>query len=199
MLNFSSDLPDDPRGPALTLIRCPVMRPLVAIVTCGDLLGCRTHFYGGRTVPCDDESCEPCLNGVPWRWHTYVSIWLRNAKRHMLLENTARASEPLILYRKAHGSLRGCQIAAQRVNSRVNARVNIETKPADLEEIALPDGPDLQKILSIIWNIPLTNMKVEQISKSVPHCQVAQETNLFTHRDPSKSNGQRETHSPITP
>jgi hypothetical protein len=132
---------------------------------------------------------------VPWRWHTYVSIWLRNAKRHLLLENTARASEPFILYRKAHGSLRGCLFTATRGNSRVNSRVMIETKPADLENVTLPDSPDLLKVLSIIWNIPLTQMKATSIVRSVPHCQVAEKTHLFADRSTPRGNGRHEDHS----
>lgn len=192
MLTFSTELPPDPRGQSLELIRCPVARPLAAIVTSENLIGCRTHFYGGRTVPCTGEDCDAHKDGVPWRWHTYASIWRPVAKRHLLFESTARASEPFILYRKAHGSLRGCLFSAQRANSRVNSRVNINTKPADLEDVQLPESPDLLKVLSIIWNIPLNDMQLEGISKSVPLCQVDQTTHLFAQRDPSKGNGQRE-------
>lgn len=197
MLTFSNDLPEDPKGPSLHLIRCPVMRPLVAIVTSADLIGCATHFYGGRTVPCTGEDCEAHLNGVPWRWHTYVSIWVPTAKRHLLFESTARASEPFILFRKAHDSLRGCLFQAARVNSRVNARVYIETKPADLEALTLPDAPDLMKVLSIIWNIPLSEMTNERTERNVPLCQVAQPTHSFKPRAPSNGSTKRENDSPI--
>jgi hypothetical protein len=110
----------------------------------------------------------------------------------MLLESTARASEPFILFRKAHGSLRGCGFTAQRANSRVNSRVNIETHPADLEHVALPDAPDLAKLLSIIWNIPLSEIVVEGITKSVPRCLTDPLTPLQQQEILNRGNGRHE-------
>lgn len=174
MPNFSSVPPLDPRGHSLTLKRCPTGKPLVAIVTCDDLVGCPTHFYGGRTVPCETENCEPCNEGVPWRWHSYLSCFQPSTKIHFLFENTARATEPFVLYRKAHGTLRGCCFKAQRLNSRPNSRVYIDTKPVDLEKQTLPEGPDLIKVLGIIWNIPAPAISTDGVLKSVPRCQVDQ-------------------------
>lgn len=168
MPDFTNSPPTDPRGVGLPLKRCPTMANLVGIVTSSDIIGCPTHFYGGRTVPCEKENCEPCLNGVPWRWHSYCSCWSPSNKVHFLFENTARATEPFVQYRDAHGSLRGCAFRAQRMNSRPNARVFIETKPADLEKITLPDAPDLAAVLSIIWNIPLPQVPTNADRMSVP-------------------------------
>lgn len=171
---FSNTPPVDPRGVGLTLKRCPTYGAITGIVTSSDLLGCPTHFFGGRTVPCETQNCEPCLNGVPWRWHSYCSCWSQSNKIHFLLENTARATEPLVQYRDAHGSLRGCLFRAQRMNARPNARVYIETKPADLEKIHLPDAPDLAKVLSIIWNIPLPAITKDGNHRNMPHTRVDQ-------------------------
>ena len=169
---FSNTPPEDTRGVSLTLKRCPTNQSLKAIVTSADLIGCPTHFYGGRTVPCEETKCEPCLNGVPWRWHSYLSCWAQIDKIHFLFESTARASEPFVNYRKAHGSLRGCLFRAQRMNSRPNARVFIETKPFDLAAIDLPDAPDLAKVLAIIWNLPESHVNSNGRCRNMPHAQV---------------------------
>lgn len=178
---FSNAPPDDPRGHALDLKRCPVFKPLVAIVTCHNLIGCPTHFYGGRTVPCEEKDCEPCKEGSPWRWHSYLSCYSPAEKVHFLFENTARATEPFVLFRKAHGTLRGCCFRAHRANGRANGRVYIETKPSDLEKITLPEPPDLEKVLSIIWNIPLQAITTAGLQRNVPRAQVDQTTPSETH------------------
>jgi len=171
---FTNQPPEDARGVGLPLRRCPTYKPLTAIVTSLDLTGCPTHYFGGRTVPCEEHDCQACLNGVPWRWHSYLSCWDQTNKIHFLFENTARATEPFVQYREAHGTLRGCAFKAQRMNSRPNARVYIETKPVDLEKITLPKPPDLLAVLSIIWNIPLGQIKSNGQQRKVPHCQVDQ-------------------------
>ncbi len=173
MPNFTNDPPKDPRGHGLPLRRCPTMKALRAIVTSSDLVGCATHYYGGRTVPCETKECEACLNGVPWRWHSYLSAWDPANKIHFLYESTARATEPFVQYRDAHGSLRGCDFRAQRMNARPNARVYVETKPADLEKIILPDAPDLIAVLSIIWNLPIPSICSTDSFRKVPQVQAA--------------------------
>lgn len=174
MLNFSHDPPPDPRGNSLTLTRTPAGRQLRGIVTCSNLVGTPTHFFHGRTVPCDDTNCEACSCGVPWRWHGYVSLFGPQRHLHYLFEMTARAAEPLKTYRLAHGTLRGCLLSAHRLTSAPNARVIIETGVADLQSISLPPEPSVVEALSIIWNIPLPAITIAGTSKDVPHAHVSE-------------------------
>jgi hypothetical protein len=177
MPTYSNEPPNDPRGHSLTLKRTPINRALIAIVTSPDLVGCPTHFWGGRTVPCENPDCEPCRNGMPWRWHSYLSAWDTNTRIHFLYESTARATEPFVTYRKAYGSLRGCHFRARRANSAINSRVYIETQPADLEKIKLPQPPDLIKCLAIIWNLAEPTLDVEGLLKDVARVVVNKDGN----------------------
>lgn len=172
MPQFSNGPPDDSRGQALPLRRCPPNRPLTAVITCDDLVGCPTHFFGGRTVPCEVENCKPCLEGISWRWHGYVSAYLIKAKLHFLFEMTARCAEVLIQYRQAHGSLRGCLFEATRPSGNANGRVYMQTKPIDLEGIPVPRPPDLPKLLSMIWNLPARDAEINGRVKDHPRMQV---------------------------
>ena len=167
MLNFSSNPPDDPRGIALPLKRCPPGKGISAIVTSHDLVGTPTHYYGGRTHPCTAPDCEACQDGVSWRWHSYLTAWGPNNKLHFIFESTARATEAFILYRKANNDLRGCGFSARRLNSSPNSRVMVETKAVDLAGLTLPQPPHLLKVLSIIWNIPLTDMQLDGVIRDV--------------------------------
>ncbi len=172
MYNFSHEIPEDPRGNSLPLMRCPTNKPISGIVTSDDLIGTNTHYYRGRTIPCDTESCPACSEGFPWRWHSYVSLYSVSSHRTVLFEMTARAAEPLKVYRDAYGTLRGCRLTAKRSNSSPNSQVNIQTQRADLQEIALPAEPNLLEALSIIWNIELPSISVAGIEKQMPRASV---------------------------
>ena len=63
MPHFSSNVPVDPRGPAYPIVRTPISRPLVAIVTSPNLVGCYTHYWKGRTIPCEGPECPLCMAG----------------------------------------------------------------------------------------------------------------------------------------
>ncbi|MHC4405932.1 MAG: hypothetical protein ACYTG0_40340 [Planctomycetota bacterium] len=168
MPQFSNTPPADPRGHALPLRRTPYHRPLVAIVTCDDLVGCPTHYWGGRTIPCEAQDCEPCLAGSGWRWHGYVSAYEPSLKLHFLLEVTGRCSEAFTNYRKANGTLRGCLFEASRPNAKHNGRVYIKTKTADLQRQPIPDPPNVKQVLSLIWNIPYTDIADAMPIKDAP-------------------------------
>ncbi len=134
--------------------RTPARRPLVGIVTSTDLLGTMTHYFKGRTMPCDRPECEACAKGQPYRWHAYMSALDVNTALHFLFEVTAQAAENFVQYREAHLTLRGCKFKATRWRANPNGRVLIQCKPADLHEISIPPSPDLLAVLSILWNLP---------------------------------------------
>lgn len=165
---FSTDPPEDPRGFALPLVRCPAGQGITGIVTSLDLIGCPTHFFGGRTVPHEKDNCEPCKHGIPWRWHSWVGAYSVKQHGSFLFESTARVTKIFVAYREAHGRLRGCKFRAQRRTGARNSRVYLECQPADLDGITLPEPPDLLRCLSFIWNIPLPAISAEGIARNVP-------------------------------
>jgi len=152
---YSHDVPDQPSGHALPIRRTPSYGALTAIVTTPDILGCYTHYWHGRTIPCEKPDCEPCNDGSPFRWHSYLAAWETKTALHFIFEMTAAAVEPLISYRDAHGTIRGCLFQAKRWKERPNGRILIQTKPADLTEINLPNPPDMEKCLATLWNLNL--------------------------------------------
>lgn len=189
MATFTNQPPPDPRGHSLPLMRTPTGRPLTGIVTSADLVGTPTHYWHGRTVPCDVENCEPCQNGMPWRWHGYVSAFQPTDALHFLYEFTARASEAFTKYRDAYASLRGCLFQARRVNMAPNARVTIRTQPADLAKVTLPQPPDLVRCLSIIWNIATPDMDIAGLLKGMPRIAVDAAGNAIARPPDDGGNG----------
>jgi len=152
---FSDSPPLDPRGPSFQIVRTPTGRPLCGIITSETLVGCFTHFWKRRTMPCERENCEACEAGIPFRWHAYLSAYLAKSHAHVIFECTAQASEKFVEYREAHGTTRGCLFTASRMNYAPNARIIINCKPADLREIVLPKPPDIVRCLAILWDFPI--------------------------------------------
>lgn len=181
MPTFTRDVPVDPRGPAFPIIRTPASKPLLAIVTSFDLVGCYTHYYKGRTVPCDGADCEACHAGIPYRWHAYMSAIKREDQLHCLFECTAQAAEHFTTYRNANTSLRGCEFEARRMNSRTNGRIIIRTRTADLSRIVLPKPPDLIKCLGILWGFPADEV-------TAPHINPENKMKQATHHPKTEPN-----------
>jgi hypothetical protein len=167
MPTWSSTPPPTDPSSAFTLLRTPSDRPLVAIVTSDDLIGCQTHYWGGRTVPCesvkdplantdDASNCPACQDFQPKRWHGYLSAYNHATRNHFLFEFTARGAVAFEQYRLAHGTLRGCCFEASRPKPGRNTRVEIVTKPIDLNKYAIPKAPNLIRAMSVIWQLPAT-------------------------------------------
>lgn len=141
-------------GPALRIVRTPTSGQLTAAITCPDLVGCATHYYQHRTIPCEPPNCPACADGIGWRWHGWVSAILSSTTEHILFEFTATAAEYFRSYRDTYNTLRGCVFTAGRVNNRPNARVIIRTKAHDPTKIHLPEAPDMIAALTHIWGLP---------------------------------------------
>jgi hypothetical protein len=156
MPNWSNQVPARDKSHGFDLVRTPADGTFQAIVTSEDLIGCFTHYWGGRTVPCEGDPCPACEKLQSSRWHGYLSCFNPRTREHVLFEFTQKAAFALAEYRDAHGTLRGCHFQAFRPKRRKNSRVVIECKPADLTKITLPKPPDLVRAMSTIWQLPAT-------------------------------------------
>lgn len=153
-INYQTSVPADPRGPSFPILRTPSRGTLVAIVTSKDLIGTFTHYFHGRTTPCDGDECEACKGGLPYRWHAYLSALNVDTGLHFIFECTAQAAAYFTDYRDRMDGLRACKFEASRHMSKPNGRVLLRMKQADTSGIHLPNPPDLCKCLAILWGLP---------------------------------------------
>lgn len=145
--------PDDPRGHGLPIVRTPAARHLQAIVTSHDLIGCDTHFWGGHTVPCERPECDACNSGIRYDWHGYLSAFNPLDQLHFIFEMTAQAAKAFTAYRNEHETLRCCEFKAWRWGQRKNGRVMIKTQHSALADHVLPNPPQIEKVMAIIWRL----------------------------------------------
>jgi len=172
MPQFSSAPPPERAGHSLRLLRTPVGKPYTGIITCHDLVGCPTHFYHHRTIPCEDHDCPACEAGYPWRWHGYLSCYAIRSHEHSLFELTAQAVEPIKDYRERHRTLRGCMFEAHRLGTNANGRVIVRCTPADLNSLILPDPPNLIAALCHIWSVPDPSVSTDGLLKDIPRLHI---------------------------
>jgi hypothetical protein len=97
---------------------------------------------------------------MPRRWHAYLSAWTSQPAYHYLLELTRNAIDPLLLYRKDHGTIRGCYYEARRSGPAKNSRLLLTCRPADLAGLHLPPEPNLIHCLAVIWSLPAAAIRV---------------------------------------
>lgn len=173
---WSNQLPKQQKHMGFDIRRTPDCSAVQGIITCQDLLVCDTHFWGGRTIPCERQKtapdgslvagdCPACREAVPYRTHVYVSVFDSKTQDHFLFECTAAAAKPLEAYKEATGTLRGCIMHAQRPKGFKNAKVVIQTNTANLARVTLPEPPNMILALSVIWRLPLTGLAIEDHSK----------------------------------
>jgi len=154
MPNWSNVPPVNESTFALRIVRTPADKPLEAIVTSLEIVGCPTHFLQNRTVPCEGtDTCPHCIEGHSKRWHGYLACILVDGLEHCLFEFTKVMAQPFTTYQAVYATLRGCRFQARRPSKRHNGRVVIKCKRADEAESRLPPPPNVKKILCHIWNI----------------------------------------------
>lgn len=168
MPTWSHATPTTSKHMGFDLIRTPIDQPLRGIATSADFVGCDTHFWGGRTMPCERPDCPACNAGMPYRWHAYLSCILPKTHEHAIFECTQLAAKSFEAYKSAHGTLRGCLFSASRPKKASNSKVCITTHPADLAQLVLPEPPDLIAILSVIWQLPSAGVAIETDHRDHP-------------------------------
>ena len=185
MPTWSNQLPKLQKHMGFDLRRTPQVSPLRAIVTSDDILVCDTHFFHGRTIPCEravtdvdgqltSGNCPACREAMPYRTHAYVSAFDAKTREHFLFECTAMAAKAFVEYRDANGTLHGCGFSATRPKGLKNSKICIETTPINLAKVHIPEPPDLIKALSVIWRLPAPAIEVEQLSHRSPSVSIQQ-------------------------
>ena len=168
MPTWQNQLPSVQKHMGFDILRTPESSTIQAIVTCDDILVCDTHFWHGRTTPCERPDCPTCNESIPFRTHVYVSAFDAKARNHFIFECTAHAGKAFADYRAANGTLRGCAFFANRPKGKKNSKVCISTSPVNLQKILLPSPPDLIKALSVIWRLPNSGVYVEEKNHRPP-------------------------------
>lgn len=134
------------------LMRCGPKGFRNAVILSHDILGCYTHYWCRRTIPCRKEGCPACEKGYSPRWHGWVFVQSKLTANKVIFEFTAGGSGGLDKYFREHRTLRAAQINAWREPAKPNGRLIIEAFDSGIESELLPKGIKLLPILMRMWN-----------------------------------------------
>lgn len=135
----------------LSLHRVTPNKPTLAVILSPDVIGLYTHYWRGRSVPCQPFGCPACEAHQRPRWYGYLGIWNPNNGSIAVLELTPPAIAPIDAWLKRHPSLRAAQIIAKRANKRPNSRLVVEIRPDVYNGEFLPPPPQVERTLEHIW------------------------------------------------
>lgn len=154
---FTTTLPRCEAEYPYPIRRTPATGQLLGIATSTDLVGCYTHFFNNRTVPCGRPGeCEAHDAGFSTRFHVYLAAIDPKTSEQYILELTAAASDTFRNYVRLAGDLRGCCFQCYRPSKRANGRISVVCRANDPTKYAIPNPPNVPKLLCHIWNIPYT-------------------------------------------
>lgn len=162
MPQWSNTPPERTTPRPLPIIRTPVGKSLAATILSDEMIGCPTHFWGGRTSPCEAPDCDACNHGSPTRWHAYLAIYSAENQSSAILELPDAAAEQLALLARGLPTLRGARIRVSRTKSTRNARVIVDLRQPLMPQPPIPAAPDLPAIMAIIWKLPASTISTEQ-------------------------------------
>lgn len=188
---FSSDLPVVEKHMGFDLKRCPDSKPLDAICTSENFLVTQTHFWGGRTVPHEIENCPACNKMQPYRTHVYLAGIIPSSREHFIFECSSNAAKAFDEYRNIYGTLRGCFFRASRPKGTRNGKVVIITRQADLQKCPLPEPPDLERALCVIWQIPYSKETATPTAIKMNGTKIDRVTRYEQLNPPNDSGGEK--------
>lgn len=153
MPQWTNHAPDDADRHTATLMRVKPGRPIRGICASPHLLGCWTHWFGGRTIPCNPPDCPACAQSASRRWHAYIHLYSPTTHHSAILELTSLAARELEAYVEQHHTLRGALLDVQRSNHRPNSTIILTATPADLQRFNLPPPLDIPAALERMWEV----------------------------------------------
>ena len=134
------------------LIRCGTKPFQGAVILSHDIVGCYTHYWCRRTIPCRKDGCPACEKGYSARWHGWVFVQSRKTASKGIFEFTAGASAGLDKYFKEHRTLRGAIINAWREPAKANGRLVIQLEESKMDASVLPKAIKILPILMRMWH-----------------------------------------------
>jgi hypothetical protein len=150
--DFQEFPPDIECPVGFDIVRAPSKGTFDCVCLSSIAMGKYTHWWHGRTQPCEGVDCPKCLSGSPRRWHSWVAVYNERSGRVFLLEVPAGAAKCLGDFRSKSGTLRGVGIALKRANGKVNGPVRVGFAKPRTNNDLLPACPDVAALLERMWS-----------------------------------------------
>lgn len=149
------------------LYRVPEKGLKSAVIISKKVIGCYTHYWGGRTQPCLKHDCPACEKEVSRRWYGWLTIWNPSSGEIVIMEITKRACKEVTKFFELHKTMRGATVSGARKGGKANGELKLTIKPAKNDRVDLPTDINRMETLELIWETKRRNI----IGRSEPESQ----------------------------
>lgn len=133
------------------IVRVKAGKAIMGVMLGHDVVGAYTHWWGGRTVPCNGPDCSPCSKNVELRWHGYLPLYSLKTRDTSIVEFTEACVEVIDRWFSEHRTLRGCVIEIHRPGAKANGELRAKVYDGPLAKAVLPESPQVEEILMRMW------------------------------------------------
>lgn len=165
---WAASPPTVPESFALPLRRVPPKGVRGLVILSDHLIGCYTHYFAGRTQPCQTGNCDACNANNQRRWHGYLLVWNPTNGYRLVLELSHHASAQLAETTKTLTTLRTLAIAARRVPEKPNGKIILEIERTSHKPDELPPPIDTAKYLLHLWGVKRSPLKTDPLDVDTP-------------------------------
>ena len=159
-IQWNHDPEPESKTPKLKLLRCPQGSLPPFVILSPAQFGGDSHYYGGRTIPCEGRDCPYCAVHSKRIWKGYLAVWDAKHRTTGIIEFTKPCLETIRTYKAAHGTLRTHAIELHRAGKKINGTLSVILTPTAWADADIPPPPDVVGILTRMWNQrPETIMK----------------------------------------
>jgi len=137
----------------LPLLRVPPKGLSGLVILSHDIVGCDTHYWRGRTRPCEAPNCDACQANQRPRWRGYLAVMSQRTEKIGVIELTPAAVAPVDRAFRQARTLRGCQIALARKNEKPNGQLFAQISVPNETKEHLPKAPNLKTYLAKLWDL----------------------------------------------
>lgn len=106
----------------MTVVRVRPGQKLLVSHLCAEIVGLYTHWFGGKTVPCDLNHCKACDRNVPRLWKGFFPFQLVvDPSKCGLLCITPLAVRHLQEFQSEHNGYLGLRVEYSRKGTLINS------------------------------------------------------------------------------
>jgi hypothetical protein len=151
-IQWNHDPEPESKSPKLKLLRCPQGSLPPFVILSPSQFGGDSHYYGGRTIPCEGRECPYCAVHSKRIWKGYLAVWDAKHRTTGIIEFTKPCLETIRTYKAAHGTLRTHSIELHRAGKKINGSLSVILAPTAWADADIPPPPDVIAILTRMWN-----------------------------------------------
>lgn len=154
---FFQRRPTEGGGPiAYRLLRLKAADKFSGVVLSSDMIGCYTHWWGGRTQPCVGKECKACKANSETKWKGWMACLITKTAEIVITEFTHATVDEVTRFFDQHRTFKGSTVRLVRIGPRANGKLAVSFNDTRSQYTLLPECPNVPAILARMWGVDRT-------------------------------------------